>query len=107
MCRSISASSRPVWPLIAPAWPRRYPGPHAARAAAGGLVLDICAVLAFVAIGRHTHHDGDAMAGLWHTAWPFLAGLALGLAAVGRGGAAGPGAEPDWGPGSARPGRAW
>ena len=22
-------------------------------------VLDVCAVLAFVAIGRHTHHDGD------------------------------------------------
>ena len=51
------------------------------RAAAGSLVLDICAVLAFVAIGRHTHHDGDGIAGLWHTAWPFLAGLALGLAA--------------------------
>ncbi|HEY1643753.1 MAG TPA: DUF3054 domain-containing protein [Streptosporangiaceae bacterium] len=51
------------------------------RAAAGSLVLDVCAVLAFVAIGRHTHHDGDAIAGLWHTAWPFLAGLALGLAA--------------------------
>jgi hypothetical protein len=51
------------------------------RAAAGSLVLDICAVLAFVAIGRHTHHDGDSLAGLWHTAWPFLAGLAIGLAA--------------------------
>jgi hypothetical protein len=45
-------------------------------------VLDCCAVLAFVVIGRHTHHDGDSLAGVWHTAWPFLAGLALGLAAV-------------------------
>jgi hypothetical protein len=77
------------------------------RAAAGSLVLDVCAVLAFVAIGRHTHHDGDAIAGLWHTAWPFLAGLALGLAA-----------SRAWrrplalvpaglGPGSARPGPGW
>src|ERR1700735_4554546 len=46
-----------------------------------GLVLDVAAVLAFVAIGRHTHHDGASLAGLWHTAWPFLAGLAIGLAA--------------------------
>jgi Protein of unknown function (DUF3054) len=44
-------------------------------------VLDVCAVLAFVAIGRHTHHDGNSLAGLGHTAWPFLAGLAIGLAA--------------------------
>jgi len=57
----------------------RYPGRM--RAAAGSLVLDVCAVLAFVAIGRHTHHDGDSLAGLWHTAWPFLAGLAIGLTA--------------------------
>ncbi len=39
-------------------------------------------MLAFVAIGRHTHHDGDSVAGIWHTAWPFLAGLAIGLTAV-------------------------
>jgi peptidoglycan/LPS O-acetylase OafA/YrhL len=44
--------------------------------------LDCCAVLAFVAIGRHTHHDGDSLTGIWHTAWPFLAGLAIGLAAA-------------------------
>jgi hypothetical protein len=35
-----------------------------------------------VVIGRHTHHDGDSLTGIWHTAWPFLAGLAIGLAAV-------------------------
>jgi Protein of unknown function (DUF3054) len=51
------------------------------RAAACGVILDVCSVLAFVAIGRHTHHDGDSLAGLWHTAWPFLAGLAVGLLA--------------------------
>jgi hypothetical protein len=44
--------------------------------------LDVCCVLVFVAIGRHTHHDGDSLAGVWHTAWPFLAGLAVGLIAV-------------------------
>lgn len=52
------------------------------RSAAGGVILDVCAVLAFVAIGRHTHHDAQGLAGLWHTAWPFLAGLAIGLAAT-------------------------
>jgi Protein of unknown function (DUF3054) len=52
------------------------------RAAAGSVILDVCSVLAFVAIGRHTHHDGSSVAGLWHTAWPFLAGLAIGLLAA-------------------------
>jgi Protein of unknown function (DUF3054) len=51
------------------------------RSAAAGLVLDACSVLAFVAIGRHTHHHGDSVGGLWQTAWPFLAGLAIGLLA--------------------------
>jgi hypothetical protein len=50
--------------------------------AAGSAILDICSVLAFVAIGRHTHHNGDSVAGLWHTAWPFLTGLAIGLLLV-------------------------
>jgi len=45
-------------------------------------LLDVCCVLAFVIIGRHTHGNGDSLAGIWHTAWPFLAGLAIGLAAV-------------------------
>jgi hypothetical protein len=44
--------------------------------------LDAACVFAFVAIGRHAHHDGNTAAGIWHTAWPFLAGLAVGLAAV-------------------------
>jgi hypothetical protein len=46
------------------------------------LALDVCCVLAFVALGRHTHHDGDSAAGVWQTSWPFLTGLALGLLAV-------------------------
>jgi hypothetical protein len=52
------------------------------RQTAASLVLDICCVLAFAAIGRHAHHDGDTLAGIWQTAWPFLAGLAAGLVAV-------------------------
>ncbi len=46
------------------------------------VLADVCCVLAFVAIGRHTHHDGDSLAGIWHTAWPFLAGLFIGLLAA-------------------------
>jgi DUF3054 family protein len=42
-------------------------------------VLDICCVLAFVAIGRASHHDGETIGGLASTAWPFLAGLAVGV----------------------------
>jgi hypothetical protein len=52
-------------------------GPIAAAAAA-----DACCVLVFVVIGRHAHGHGDGMAGIWHTAWPFLAGLVIGLVAV-------------------------
>jgi hypothetical protein len=44
-------------------------------------VADCCGVLLFVIIGRHTHHDGDSLAGIWHTAWPFLGGLAVGVLA--------------------------
>lgn len=45
-------------------------------------LLDACCVVAFVVIGRHTHHDGDTLTGIWHTAWPFLSGLAIGLLAT-------------------------
>ena len=46
------------------------------------VLLDVACVLAFVAIGRASHHDGDSVAGLAAVAWPFLAGLALGLLAT-------------------------
>src|SRR5262245_29203721 len=56
------------------------------RAGAGAIAVaaaaDVCCVLAFAAIGRHTHGHGDSLTGIWHTAWPFLAGLAVGLGAV-------------------------
>ncbi len=41
-------------------------------------LLDACCVLAFVAIGRASHHHGEWVAGLASTAWPFLSGLAVG-----------------------------
>ena len=52
------------------------------RSAVASLVLDVCCELAFVTIGRHTHHHGDDLAGVWQTAWPFLTGLAVGLLAT-------------------------
>ena len=54
------------------------------RPAACGF-LDICCVLAFVVIGRSAHHHGDGIAGVVMTAWPFLAGLAAGLAYIWQG----------------------
>ena len=50
--------------------------------AALGVLADVCCVLAFVAIGRANHHAGESLAGLASTAWPFLAGLAVGEAAT-------------------------
>ena len=47
-----------------------------------GAVLDLCCVAAFVAIGRASHSQGEALAGLARTAWPFLAGLAIGWLAT-------------------------
>jgi FtsH-binding integral membrane protein len=43
-----------------------------------GAVLDVCCVIVFVAIGRASHDEGDALAGFARTAWPFLSGLAAG-----------------------------
>ena len=48
------------------------------RVTAGAAVLDVVAVLVFVAIGRSSHHHGETVAGTASTAWPFLAGLAAG-----------------------------
>jgi hypothetical protein len=42
------------------------------------VVLDICCVLVFVVIGRASHTEGETLAGIASTAWPFLAGLAGG-----------------------------
>jgi hypothetical protein len=46
------------------------------------LVTDVVMVLAFVIIGRASHHVAGGLAGLLGTAWPFLTGLAAGELAV-------------------------
>jgi FtsH-binding integral membrane protein len=51
------------------------------RAVTGGLA-DACCVAAFVVIGRASHTEGETLAGLARTAWPFLAGLAVGWLAT-------------------------
>jgi hypothetical protein len=54
-----------------------HPAPSVLRPPPAAL-LDVCCVLAFVAIGRASHHHGESAPGLASTAWPFLAGLAAG-----------------------------
>ncbi|HUY30172.1 MAG TPA: DUF3054 domain-containing protein [Acidimicrobiales bacterium] len=44
--------------------------------------LDIAAVLVFVGIGRSVHTDGVTVSGMASTAWPFLAGAAIGWIAA-------------------------
>jgi Protein of unknown function (DUF3054) len=51
--------------------------------AALGAAADVCCVIAFVLIGRANHHAGETLAGVASTAWPFLAGLAVGEVATG------------------------
>jgi FtsH-binding integral membrane protein len=46
------------------------------------VVLDCCCVLLFVVIGRASHTQGESLAGIASTAWPFLAGLAGGWLAA-------------------------
>jgi hypothetical protein len=57
------------------------------------MALDACCVLAFVIIGRASHARGETLGGIASTAWPFLAGMAIGWAmALGLPGSArGPG----------------
>ena len=46
------------------------------------VLADVCCVLGFVVIGRANHHAGETLAGVASTAWPFLAGLAVGEVAT-------------------------
>ena len=46
------------------------------------LILDVVLVIVFCAIGRQTHDEENAIAGLATTAWPFLSGLLIGWAAT-------------------------
>lgn len=48
------------------------------------LLVDALLVIVFALVGRSTHAEGLDPAGVWGTAWPFLAGLAVGwLGALG------------------------
>ena len=46
------------------------------------VVADAVAILLFAWIGRANHGESTTARGIWHTAWPFLLGAALGLAAT-------------------------
>jgi peptidoglycan/LPS O-acetylase OafA/YrhL len=48
------------------------------RSSALAAVADIVGVLVFCAIGRRSHAEGLTLAGVAETAWPFLAGTAVG-----------------------------
>ena len=47
-----------------------------------GLALDAAFVLVFAAVGRASHEEGNVIAGVLATAWPFLVGVGVGWAAV-------------------------
>ncbi|ALU72801.1 membrane protein [Rhodococcus erythropolis R138] len=46
------------------------------------LLIDAILVIIFCAIGRRTHEEANALAGLAKTSWPFLIGLVIGWAAT-------------------------
>ena len=52
------------------------------RAVAAAAAADAVCVLVFCAIGRRSHAEGITVAGVAETAWPFLAGTAIGWLAA-------------------------
>ena len=67
----------------APGEPVRTPvRPWDSRPDGTALGVDLLVVLAFVVLGRTSHREGSAVAGTAATAWPFLAGAAVGWAVV-------------------------
>ncbi|MFE4195079.1 DUF3054 domain-containing protein [Paenarthrobacter sp. NPDC056912] len=46
------------------------------------VVADLVLILLFAAIGRDAHARGDIISGVFTTAWPFLAGAAVGWVAL-------------------------
>ena len=48
------------------------------------VVLDVIAIVIFVAIGRRVHDHGVNLRGLVSTAWPFLVGLGVGWSVLMR-----------------------
>lgn len=48
------------------------------RSVGTAFAIDVVLVVVFAMIGRASHAEQLTAAGVWQTAWPFLAGLALG-----------------------------
>ena len=48
------------------------------RPAVTAVIADVICVVAFCTIGRRSHAEGLTAAGIAETAWPFLAGTAVG-----------------------------
>ncbi|MDI9894069.1 DUF3054 domain-containing protein [Rhodococcus sp. IEGM 1381] len=48
------------------------------RTPAVAAVLDLLMIVLFAAIGRRSHAEAAALSGLFHTAWPFVVGAAIG-----------------------------
>ena len=52
--------------------------PERATAALAALTADIACLVVFATIGRRTHAEGLSLVGIADTAWPFVAGAAVG-----------------------------
>ncbi|TAJ48761.1 MAG: DUF3054 domain-containing protein [Herbiconiux sp.] len=52
------------------------------RAVVLATVIDAALIVLFVAIGRRSHDEDSALVGFLTTAWPFLAGAAIGWLAA-------------------------
>jgi hypothetical protein len=58
-------------------------GRRRVRRAVTALLADIVCVIVFCTIGRRSHAEGLTVAGIAQTAWPFLAGTAVGWLLIG------------------------
>jgi hypothetical protein len=58
-------------------------GRRRVRRALIALLADVVCVIVFATIGRRSHAEGLTVAGIAHTAWPFLAGAAVGWLLIG------------------------
>lgn len=58
-------------------------GRRRVRRAVIALGADVVCVIVFCVIGRRSHAEGLTIAGIAHTAWPFLAGTGVGWLLIG------------------------
>jgi hypothetical protein len=81
--RSGATGTLPIARLKTMMPPIHRPRPSSpARLAAAAAIADAVLILVFAAVGRDAHQRGDVVAGVLLTAWPFLAGAALGWLAA-------------------------